>query len=135
MPLTNIQLFLNIYISDYLANRQAFDIVIKNNILDFKIKYDRSDFHLTMPIDEGEFIIINKDGGITLTYEIFFYGNFLANLLICIAAGFGSKSILLGLLLFFALHFPYMLLTFIKHRIRFNKITTGIESLIKQKAV
>ena len=123
------------YLSNYLLKKQAKDIIINDNVLVFKVIFNTSNFNWTLPIDSGEITIIKNDGYVILTYKIFFYINFLIYFAIASGVGISSKSIFLGFLVFLVIYCHNLLITFFKHKNRLNKITAGIESLIKQKNI
>ena len=123
------------FLNDYLLKKDAKNIVIKNNVLTFKVEYDSSNFNFTLTIDSAEITIIEKDGHVIVTYEIFSYINFFIYFAISLSAGIISKSIVFGCLVFFFAYGPNLLINFFVHRRRLNKITDGIAALMKQKEV
>ena len=120
-------------VRNYLLKKNARDIVVKNNMLEFRMLYDSSNFYMTRPIDSGEITINNKNKVTIIIYEVFFYVSFFVNFVISLAAGIISKSILFGCLIFIIIYSHFLIITFFKHRNRIRKITTGIEDLINEK--
>jgi hypothetical protein len=121
------------YLSDYLEEKGAMDVVIKKNVLNFNVEFNRSNFHLVIPVDRGEFTIIDKNECITLTYKIFLYRIFWGYSLLSFLACALFKSVLFGSLLFVVVYGSNLLVNAIIHSNRFIKITKGIDTLVQQQ--
>jgi hypothetical protein len=117
------------YLSDYLRKKRAFNISVENNVLSFEAEYDRSNFHLWIPIAGGRISISDQREHSVLIYEISIHQLLITYLTLSLAAGFLFKSIL-GAILFSITGTFNLIAVFIVHKIRISAIGRGIRTTL-----
>ncbi len=101
-------------IENFILPKPAKDIVIEGNKLNFKPGAGFSNWNIMGAIDKGSFELTEKNGRVTLTYEIFMYRLFIVVPIMSVFFCFSSRNNNLGRCGLFALAWWHEL----DHRLR-----------------
>ncbi len=117
------------YISTFIDQYQGGNISQRGNQILFERGYGVSRSHIFATIDEGVFSLFVKDGTYFLAYEFSMYNLFAIATVITIVASF--FSIEAGLIGFLAIGILNWVITIIRHKIMFLKISKNLAQLIQ----
>jgi hypothetical protein len=121
------------YISDFIVNKPAKNIIIENNWLSFKAGSTGSNWNIMATIDRGKFELDERLGHAVLTYEFFMYKLFIFAGILAIAAGALSQTILVGVGVFSWLCGMNWVIALLRHRAMLDELAAEIDNFIQQK--
>lgn len=124
----NAQLILN-YIKNFIEQKTADNIVIKDNTLSFKssfFKPGRWNTNILVPIEKGVFQLFNEGNNSMISYEIFMYHLFIGTILISVFMAIFSGLFWVGFIAFFWLGVMNWIVALIRHKRMLIQIALNI---------
>jgi len=121
------------FISDFIVNKPAKDIVIDNNTLTFKPGPSFWNTNIMVPIERGIFTLSSRGDRAVLTYEFFMYHMFIYTGVMAVGFGIISQEIWVCVGAFLWLCGMNWLIALARHKGMFDDIAAGIDTFLQQE--
>jgi len=121
------------HISKFIKNKGAEDIVIQNNVLNFKSHISERN-HIMEPVNKGIFSLIEQDGVVTLIYNFFMFKHIIViTSILAIVMGMVSQNLIFAFFAFLALCGMNWFIPLARQRHMLDDLAAEIELLIQEK--